>query len=126
MSLRSRILQRWIFSKLVECYILWIYPLKKYNMIPDHSFLKQICSCMFMILPQNFYDRVSEGSLILRKSTALGFYHKGLVLDDATSRLETDVIIFATGYKSDEKIANIFTSIEFKNCITGSSAPFYR
>lgn len=100
--------------------------MKKYNMVPDHSFLKQICSCMFMILPQNFYDRVREGSLILRKSTALGFYHKGLVLDDATSSLETDVVIFATGYKSDDKIANIFTSIDFKNCITGSSAPFYR
>ncbi|XP_047954123.1 probable flavin-containing monooxygenase 1 [Salvia hispanica] len=117
---------RWIFSKLVECYLRWIYPLNKYNMVPEHSFLKQICSCMFMILPRDFYSRVREGSLLLRKSNVVGFYEKGLVLDGGTSHLETDVVIFATGYKSDEKIAGIFSSLEFKKCITGSSAPFYR
>lgn len=95
-------------------------------MVPEHSFLKQICSCMFMILPRGFYDRVREGSLVLRKSEAVGFYEKGLLLDSGAARLETDVVIFATGYKSDEKIASIFSSVEFKKCITGSSAPFYR
>ncbi|KAG6400200.1 hypothetical protein SASPL_137025 [Salvia splendens] len=117
---------RWIFSKLVECYLRWIYPLNKYNMVPKHSFLKQICSCMFMILPRDFYGRVREGSLILRKSDVVGFYEKGLVLDGGTSHLEADIVIFATGYKSDEKITGIFSSLEFKKCIIGSSAPFYR
>lgn len=121
-------LQRWIFSKLVECYLKWIYPLKEHDMIPDHSFLKQIYSCMFMILPENFYDRVKEKSLILRKSRVLGLYKRGLVLvrDNVVTRLKTDIIIFATGYKSDEKIANLFSSIKFKKCIMGSSTPFYR
>ncbi|KAK4428352.1 putative flavin-containing monooxygenase 1 [Sesamum alatum] len=119
---------RWIFSKLVECYLKWKYPLKKYDMVPDHSFLRQIRSCMLMMLPQNFYERVKEGSLVLKKSAGtLGFYENGLLLaNDETVHLETDVVIFATGYKSDEKISNIFTSVEFKKCITASSAPFYR
>lgn len=95
-------------------------------MVPEHSFLKQIFSCMFMILPRDFYDRVREGSLVLRKSEAVGFYEKGLIVDSGMSRLETDVIIFATGYKSDENIATIFSSVEFRKCITESSAPFYR
>lgn len=120
-------MQRWIFSKLVECYLKWIYPLKKYDMVPDHSFLRQIYSCMFMVLPPSFYERVRQGSLILKKSRVLGFYERGLILDNAQDpRLETDIVIFATGYKSDEKISNIFSSVDFKKCITGSSAPFYR
>ncbi|KAI3465439.1 hypothetical protein Pfo_022102 [Paulownia fortunei] len=117
---------RWIFSQLVECYLKWTYPLKKYDMVPDHTFLRQICSCMFMVLPEHFYDRVKEGSLILQKSRALGFCKNGLILDNVAAHLDTDIIIFATGYKSDEKLSNIFTSIDFKKCITGSSAPFYR
>ncbi|KAK6160804.1 hypothetical protein DH2020_004185 [Rehmannia glutinosa] len=100
---------------------------EKYEMVPQHSFLKQICSCMFMVLPQQFYDRVKEGSLVLQKSRVLGFYENGLILDNVVAaHLETDIVILATGYKSDAKIANIFTSIDFKKCILGSSAPFYR
>ncbi|KAL0324871.1 UNVERIFIED_CONTAM: putative flavin-containing monooxygenase 1 [Sesamum radiatum] len=119
---------RWMFSKLVECYLKWMYPLKEHDMVPDHSFLRQIRSCMLMVLPKNFYERVKEGSLVLKKSGALGFYENGLVLasEIETVHLETDVVIFATGYKSDEKISNIFTSLQFRKCITASSAPFYR
>ncbi|XP_057794674.1 probable flavin-containing monooxygenase 1 [Salvia miltiorrhiza] len=117
---------RWMFCKVVEWYMGWIYPLKKYKMVPDHSFLNQIYSCMFMILPSDFYHRVEQGSLVLRKSTVAGFYESGLLLDGGTTRLDTDVVIFATGYKSDEKIAAIFSSPQLKKCITGSSAPLYR
>ncbi|GER55483.1 dimethylaniline monooxygenase [Striga asiatica] len=119
---------RWIFSKLVELYLKCAYPLRKYGMVPEHSFIKQIHSCMLMVLPRQFYKRVREGSLILKKSRVLGFYEKGLILDldSESAHLETDVVIFATGYKSDEKISNMFTSVEFKNFILGSTAPFYR
>uniref|UniRef100_F6I6S7 Flavin-containing monooxygenase n=1 Tax=Vitis vinifera TaxID=29760 RepID=F6I6S7_VITVI len=116
----------WMFTKLVEIYLKWTYPLKKYNMVPEHPFLKQIVSCMSMVIPANFYDRVREGSLILKKAQSFSFCRNGLVLDGEAAVLETDIVIFATGYKSDEKLSNIFTSTFFKNCITGSSAPFYR
>ncbi|KAA8537419.1 hypothetical protein F0562_026894 [Nyssa sinensis] len=85
----------WIFLKSVESYLKWIYPLKKYNMIPSHSFLKQIYSCMFTATPTNFYDRVEEGSLIFKKSQAFSFCKNGLILDGETKPLVTDIVIFA-------------------------------
>ncbi|KAJ0086972.1 hypothetical protein Patl1_09406 [Pistacia atlantica] len=79
----------WIFSKVVEFYLKWTYPLKKYNMIPSHSFLQQISS----------YGEMTP--------------------------LATDIVIFATGYRSDEKLNNIFKSTYFQKHIT-EPAPFYR
>ncbi|XP_059298164.1 probable flavin-containing monooxygenase 1 [Lycium ferocissimum] len=117
----------WIFSKFVESYLKWIYPLKKYNMVPEHGFLRQISSCMFTVLPADFYKRVEEGSLILKKSKGYCFCKTGLIIDGEEYRpLETDVVIFATGYRSDDKLCDIFTSTNFQKGIVGSSAPFYR
>lgn len=96
-------------------------------MVPDHGFLRQISSCMFTILPAKFYDRVKEGSLVLKKSMhGFGFCKNGLVVDGNATPLVTDVVIFATGFKSDEKLKNIFSSTYFQRCIVGSSLPFYR
>ncbi|XP_059635721.1 probable flavin-containing monooxygenase 1 [Cornus florida] len=116
----------WIFSKLVESYLKWIYPLKKYNMVPDHAFFKQISSCMFTVLPAKFYNRVEEGSIILKKTQRFGFCKNGLIIDGEPKPLATDIVIFATGYRGEEKLKNIFTSTYFQKCVTGSSAPLYR
>lgn len=118
--------QLWIFSKLVEAYLKRKQPLKKYNMVPEHGFLKQISSCMFTVLPANFYDKVEEGSLVLKKSRSFNFCKNGLVIDSEETPIATDIVIFATGYKSDEKLKNIFKSSYFQKCITESLAPFYR
>ena len=42
---------------------------------------------MSIVLPANFYDRVREGSLILKKSQSFSFYINGLALhgEDAFS-----------------------------------------
>ncbi|KDO85082.1 hypothetical protein CISIN_1g009897mg [Citrus sinensis] len=116
----------WLSSKVVESCLKWTFPLKKYNMIPGHSFLNQISSCMFTVLPRNFYDRVQGGGLSLMKSRSFTFCKNGLVIDGETTPLVTDIVIFATGYKSDEKLKNIFKSTYFQKQITGSSAPLYR
>ncbi|KAL3514861.1 hypothetical protein ACH5RR_027578 [Cinchona calisaya] len=116
----------WIYSKIVECYLKWLYPLSKYNMIPQHGFLTQIRSCMLTVLPAQFYERVSEGSLILKKARTFRLCKTGLIIDDEDVPLETDVVIFATGYKSDQKFASIFKSIDFQKYLIGSAAPFYR
>lgn len=81
---------------------------------------------MFTVLPDCFYERVEDGSLILKRSRKFCFCTTGLIIDDEVDPLETDIVIFATGYKSDEKISNIFALNYFKKCITGSSTPFYR
>ncbi|KAF8377713.1 hypothetical protein HHK36_031097 [Tetracentron sinense] len=119
----------WLVSKVVESFLKWKYPLKKYKMIPEHGFFQQIFSCMFTILPANFYNRVKEGSLILKKSQGFSFWRKGLIVDGEATPLETDIVIFATGYRGDEKLRNIFSSTTFQNCIMGLpnlTVPFYR
>ncbi|MCL7042345.1 hypothetical protein MKW94_021031 [Papaver nudicaule] len=123
---------RWAISKFVESYIKSKFPLKKYNLIPEHSFLQEIASCSIPTVPDRFYDLVEEGSIILKKSNEFGFNKDGLVFkddDDATAPLEIDVVILCTGYKGDEKLKNIFKSPKFQSYIMGSSnstVPLYR
>lgn len=125
--LRFFFFQMWIFTKLIECYIRWTYPLKKYGTVPEHSLNKQFKSSMTSTLPSHFYDAVEEGSLILRKSRSFSFCKSGLIVDGDTSKVvETDIVIFATGFLSYEKLKNMFASTYFQKCITGSSAPLYR
>ncbi|KDP36801.1 hypothetical protein JCGZ_08092 [Jatropha curcas] len=116
----------WIFSTLIEFYLKWTQPLKKYNMVPSHSFIKQISSCSLSSLPANFYGNVKEGSLIPKKSENLSFCKNGLIIEGEENPMETEIVIFATGYKSEEKLKNIFKSSYFQKCIIGSSAPLYR
>nr|XP_043631543.1 probable flavin-containing monooxygenase 1 [Erigeron canadensis] len=115
----------WMFSTLTETYLKWIYPLKKHNMIPKHSFITQLASCMLPVLPSTFYKRV-EGSILLKKSQNFHFSKSGIVLDQELTPLATDIVIFATGFRPDDNFANIFKSQYFQSCILGSSAPFYR
>ncbi|MCL7033850.1 hypothetical protein MKW94_022823 [Papaver nudicaule] len=99
-------------------------------MTPEHSFSQELSSCLVARLPDSFYDRVEEGSIMPKKSNGFSFTDNGLILDDdARALLETDVVILATGYKGDEKLKSIFKSPIFQRCIIGSSdfsVPLYR
>ncbi|XP_043703193.1 probable flavin-containing monooxygenase 1 [Telopea speciosissima] len=120
---------RWVFSKFVESYLRWKLPLKKYGMIPKHSFFQQMATCLLTTLPDNFYDKVREGSIILKKSERISFCKDGLVINKDSSSLQSDIVILATGYRGDQKIKNIFTSPSFRQQVTGSSTtavPLYR
>ncbi|KAH7854910.1 hypothetical protein Vadar_018981 [Vaccinium darrowii] len=120
---------RWAISKLVESYLRCELPLSKYNMVPKHSFMEQFSSCKVPILPDNFYRMVEEGSIILKKSQSLSFCSEGLVIDGEVEPLQTDVVILATGFKSDEKLKNIFVSRTFQQYIKGpltTQVPLYR
>lgn len=125
-------MQLWIFSKFVESFLKLVYPLKKYSMVPSRGFVQHMFSCMTSVTPINFFDKVSEGSLVLKKSKKFSFCKNGLLVDhedekeEEASHFATDMVIFATGYKTDEKLKNIFSSVYFQKCIIGSSAPFYR
>ncbi|KAK4795048.1 hypothetical protein SAY86_013042 [Trapa natans] len=117
----------WLFAMLIEIYLRWKYPLKKYGTLPEHSLGKQFRSCVTPTMPAHFYDAVEEGSLILRKSSSFSFCRNGLIMDGEMARFyPTDVVIFATGFKGDEKLRNMFVSTFFQKCIVGSSAPLYR
>ncbi|KAG8639357.1 hypothetical protein MANES_14G120400v8 [Manihot esculenta] len=113
---------RWGISKFLECYLRWKLPLKKYGIIPKSSFLQDISSCRTCKLPENFYDKVEEGSIIIKKANSFSFCKQGLIIDRESQPLETDLVIFATGFKGEEKIRNIFESPFLQKCITGSKA----
>lgn len=61
---------------------------------------------------------------MLKKSRSFSFYKDGLVVDGEA--LPTDIVIFATGYKSGQKIKNIFASTYFEKCMCECLVPLYR
>ncbi|KAG8372651.1 hypothetical protein BUALT_Bualt12G0088800 [Buddleja alternifolia] len=120
---------RWVISKFVESHLRWKLPLRKHKMIPTQSFVQETSSCEIFILPENFYDKVEEGSIVLKRSQKFKFCKEGLILDGEIDPIKSDIVIFATGYKGDEKLNNIFASPTFQNLIAGSptsTIPIYR
>ncbi|WVZ19981.1 hypothetical protein V8G54_007303 [Vigna mungo] len=121
--------QRWGISKVLENILKWKLPLKKYGLEPSHSFLHDLSSCLLGVFPDNFFDKLKEGSILIKNSQSFTFCREGVLIDGEVKPLETDIVIFATGYKGDEKIKNIFKSPIFKNHILGpatSTVPLYR
>lgn len=121
--------QRLFFSMLVESYLKWKLPLKKFGMIPTHSFLEDLSGCVLSTVPEKFFHRIEEGSIKLRKSQNISFCRDGVLVDGSDSPLEADVVIFATGFKGDEKLREIFRSPNFRQRIVRSqdgSVPLYR
>ncbi|XP_057767941.1 probable flavin-containing monooxygenase 1 [Salvia miltiorrhiza] len=120
---------RWGLNRLVESFIKWQMPLKKYDMIPKESFVREVSSCQIILLQPHFFDKVEDGSIVMRKSQNFTFCKEGLILDGEGVPLQVDIVIFATGYKGDEKLKNMFASPTFQNYIEGSptsTIPLYR
>ncbi|XP_072995836.1 probable flavin-containing monooxygenase 1 [Typha latifolia] len=120
---------RWLFSKFIESYYVRATPMKKYGMVPDHSFFQSITSCLIALLPDKFYDRVEEGSIVIKRSKSFSFCKDGVMFEGEADPVKTDVVIFATGFKGDEKLKGIFRSPFFQNIVAGSSSttvPLYR
>lgn len=120
---------RWAFSKFVEADIKEKHRLAKYGMVPKHSFLQEFSSCLISTVPEKFYDKVEEGSIILKKCQDFSFCENGIVVNGETTPLKTDLVILATGFKGDVKLKNIFLSQTFQDYIVGSPSetlPLYR
>lgn len=115
---------------MVETYLKWRLPLKKYGMVPAGSFVGEASSCQILFLQPQFYDKVEDGSILLKKSKSFTFCKEGVILDNGGGApLQADVVILATGYKGDEKLKNMFASPTFREYIEGSSSsiiPLYR
>ncbi|XP_024927196.3 probable flavin-containing monooxygenase 1 [Ziziphus jujuba] len=120
---------RWAVTKFTETYIRWKLPLKKYCMIPNQSFLRDICSCAITLMTENFYGKVEEGSIIIKRSPSVGFCKEGLVIEGEAHPVKSDIVILATGYRGDKKITEIFKSPILQKQILGSPTsivPLYR
>ncbi|KNA24746.1 hypothetical protein SOVF_013120 [Spinacia oleracea] len=131
----SQFKQRWGMSKFVENDIKKKQPIEKYDMVPDHSFLQEMSSCSVATVPAGFYENVEKGSIVLKRSKTFTFYKEGVLLDnnstthDHMEAIKCDLVIFATGFKGDQKLKDIFASPGFQDCIFGSPSntlPLYR
>ncbi|PKI64715.1 probable flavin-containing monooxygenase 1 [Punica granatum] len=100
----------WGITKFTESYLRWKLPLGKYGMIPDHSFLQDVSSGSIFSLPEDFYDKVEKGNIILKRSRGFGFAEEGVILEREDRPIRTDLAILATSYKADRKLINIFES----------------
>ncbi|PKA47820.1 putative flavin-containing monooxygenase 1 [Apostasia shenzhenica] len=120
---------RWIISKLVESYYKRVLPIEKYGMVPDHSIFEAMTSSLISKLPEKFYDMMEEGKIILKKSKTFEFCEDGIIVEDKSMPIKADLVIFATGFKGDQKLRDIFTSPWLRNIVTGSldsTVPLYR
>ncbi|CAO2814764.1 unnamed protein product [Amaranthus hypochondriacus] len=116
---------RWGISKVVEASIKKKHPLKKYGMVPDHSFLQEMNTCTFATIPEGFYENVEKGSIILKRAPSFSFFNKGVVIEDSSmgykEYIKTDLVILATGFKGEQKLKHIFESQFFQDCLFGPS-----
>ncbi|XP_078150220.1 putative flavin-containing monooxygenase 1 [Carex rostrata] len=124
-----RWLLRWMFSKFCGCYYKSVIPMEEHEMVPDYSFFQAVASCLITILPENFYNKVNEGSIILKQARAFRFFQDGVILEGENLPVRSDIVIFATGYRGDLKLRGIFTSPFFQDAMAGpesSIVPLYR
>lgn len=113
---------RWGISKFMESYIRWKLPLKKHGMLPKFSFNDDISSCQIAMIPEIFFNKVENGSISIKNSQSFRFYEDGLIVDGSENQLlETDIVIFATGFKGGEKLKRIFSNSIFHGLIEATS-----
>jgi dimethylaniline monooxygenase (N-oxide forming) len=103
--------------------------MKKFDMVPDHSLFDALAACLVAITPKDHYKRLEEGSIVLKKSKTFSFCKDGVLVEGEPSPVKSDIVIFGTGYKGDEKIKDIFSSEYFRSIAAGSTSttvPLYR
>lgn len=113
----------------METHITRKLGLHKHGMVPHHSFHQEINSCLVSTIPEKFYEKVEEGSIILKKASSFSFCEEGILVDGEATPLKTDLVILATGFRGDMKLKHIFASPTFQDLILGSptaSIPLYR
>ncbi|EMS60971.1 putative flavin-containing monooxygenase 1 [Triticum urartu] len=120
---------RWILSKFVESYYMWAVPMRKHGMVPEHSFFQALSSWLIAIMPDKFYDKVEQGSIILKKANEFSFCTEGVIVPGEPAPIKSDVVIFATGYSGDQKLRELFASPLFREIVVGTpvtAVPLYR
>lgn len=98
-------------------------------MVPKHSFLKEISSCLISTVPDGFYDQVDKGSIQLKKAQSFGFCKQGILVDGEVEPVKVDVVILSTGFRGIDKLKHLFSSPTFQDYIAGSdnsTVPLYR
>jgi dimethylaniline monooxygenase (N-oxide forming) len=103
--------------------------MKKHDMVPEHSLFEALATCLIAITPKDHYKRLDEGSIVLKKSKTFTFCKEGVLVEGESSPIKSDVVIFGTGFKGDQKIKDMFVSEYFQSIAVGpasSTVPLYR
>ncbi|KAH7519336.1 hypothetical protein FEM48_Zijuj08G0025400 [Ziziphus jujuba var. spinosa] len=93
-------------SKFIETYLLWKQPLEKYGLKPDHPFEEDYASCQMAIMPDNFFPEADKRKIVFKRASKWWFWQRGIEFDDKT-KIEADIVVFATGYDGKKKIKAI-------------------
>ncbi|KAM0836478.1 hypothetical protein ACQ4PT_062294 [Festuca glaucescens] len=113
----------WAISTATGAYYRREIPMREYGMVPGHGFARSISSCLISMLPDGFYDRVKEGSLVFARSKSFSICEDGLMLDgggDKQRVVPADVVVLATGFRGDQKLRDMFASPRVKDIIAGA------
>ena len=97
-----------IFSKFVESY--YSIAMRKHDMVPDHSFFEGLVACVAAIAPKDHYKNLEEGSIVLKKSKTFSFCEEGVHFEGECTPVKSDIVIFGTGFNSNQNIKSMFTS----------------
>ncbi|KAM0832504.1 hypothetical protein ACQ4PT_064864 [Festuca glaucescens] len=124
----------WAISAATGAYYRREIPMREHGMVPGHGFARSISSCLVSMLPDGFYDRVKEGSVVLARSRAFSFCADGLVLDGGGGERQrvvpADVVVLDTGFRGDQKLRDMFASPRVKDIIiagaTDTAVALYR
>ena len=109
-----------MFSKFAEIY--YSTEMKKHNMVPDHSFFEGVVAGSFAIAPKDHYKNLEEGNIIVNKSKTLSFCKEGVLVEGKSALVKSDIVIFGTGFKGDQKLKDMFTSEYFRCIVIGSTS----
>jgi dimethylaniline monooxygenase (N-oxide forming) len=88
-----------------------------------------VSSWLIALTPDKFFDKVEQGSIVLTKTKQFSFSKEGVILQGEFAPIKSDVVIFATGYKGDQKIQDMFSSHLFRDIVVGTpstAVPLYR
>ncbi|CAI9760545.1 unnamed protein product [Fraxinus pennsylvanica] len=97
---------RRLASKIIESYLTWKLPLEKYGLKPEHPFEEDYASCQMAILPENFFVEADKGNICFKRASKWWFWEGGVEFDDGT-KLDADVVVFATGFDGKKKLKTI-------------------
>ncbi|KAK8961513.1 putative flavin-containing monooxygenase 1 [Platanthera guangdongensis] len=92
------------------------------------QFLRGIIVGLYDAFPENFYDKVEDGRIILKPSKTFKFCKFGVLAEGEAKPIEADLVIYGTGFNGDQKIRDIFVSPRFQTIVARTDAiiPLYR
>lgn len=101
--------------------------MEKYGLKPEHPFEEDYASCQMAIIPDDFFTEADKGKIVFKRASSKWWFYKGGIEFDDNTKIEADIVVFATGYDGKKKLKAILPE-PFKSLMEYSSGimPLYR